>query len=1066
MTAQLNSLFRAISPLWEMSLTATYAAAVVALLRLILKKRAPRQVLCVLWLVVFARLLIPVPLESPVSIVPDAQQVQLAQERLAGLGQGAPAPKPAQNPAQNPAQGQPSGVTENPVSQGNTAHDPALSAPGGTLSPAAPAAPREEAPAGFPWQALIAGVWLAGVLAMGGYGLLSYLGLRRRLFDAIRAQDGAWEHPAVGSPFILGVVRPRIYLPAGLRGMPRQFILCHERAHLRRGDHIVKPLCWLALAIHWFNPAVWLAFILMSRDIEAACDEAVIRRLGPKVKADYSATLLSLATGGRVPAPCPLAFDEGDAKGRIKNVLRYRRPALWIVVVSVLAAALAAVCLLTDPVPAEPPEGGGPDPDASASQSQPPEQGLNALLAPWMKEVLDGERSFRSGSEEYRIDQLRTMVYGDEFPERILKAGKLTVMDLDKDGVNELVVWPAGGDEDTPEIGYTVGYLIFRRQGDTVYGYNPGSRLCSTLKADGTFSWTGSSYYWGFGSAKFTENGFEIENITWCDATGDGEQYFVNGLKATQEEFEAATGWGEQNRKPEPFWYVYEDGVLKPYRPDNMKLAAQTGDRDSGEAKLWLEGGEIPWLEWNGATTSLDGLVTLGQFPSIYCWDFDGDGQDEVVVTYLFNGYAQYDLYEWTSAGPASAASYDSQDMLLRFNKNNVAAVSPYGDGYGLTVTYAHVEGEDTPDSADFYCHYVTGRCVLPAGFFDGYEHIRDGYPHAYANGFHLVYLQRDTGKFYFDFDVYLADETMQELNYVDTLLGDPPHSKYADHYMLDKAVGACGFYLGYDGTEWRLEEFDQITMDYPGDPAVPPETTPEPSPEPSAASEPSSASRAEVTQVGNGYQVSWGGRSFVVDPSITPDLCANVYTADFDGDGREEAAFALWGSPVWIIDLLDSGSAVASLFDPASLRYDLAVNSVAAITPTGSMTFTYSWGALDESTRRYISTSADFPDSFFQGGNEPMKSGKPLTIDTANGGVRAYTNIPAPYLDVSVTVCLNVEEADGRTIAGRVVAFQHYAVRYNGSGFTVDVPGQLDIVSDSTQGSTPSQPSSSAPIQ
>ena len=493
MTAQLNSLFRAISPLWEMSLTAAYAAAVVALLRLILKKRAPRQVLCVLWLVVFARLLIPVSLESPVSIVPDAQQVQLAQERLAGLGQGAPAPKPAQNPAQNPAQGQTPGVTANPVSQGNAAHDPALSAPGGTLSPAAPAAPREEAPAGFPWQALIAGVWLAGALAMGGYGLLSYAGLRRRLFDAIRAQDGAWEHPAVGSPFILGVVRPRIYLPAGLRGMPRQFILCHERAHLRRGDHIVKPLCWLALAIHWFNPAVWLAFILMSRDIEAACDEAVIRRLGPKVKADYSATLLSLATGGRLPAPCPLAFDEGDAKGRIKNVLRYRRPALWIVVVSVLAAVLAAVCLLTDPVSAEPPEDGGPDPDASASQSQPPEQGLNALLDPWMVEVLDGERSFRSGSEEYRIDQLRAMVYGDEFPELILKAGKLTVMDLDKDGVNELVVWPAGGDEDTPEIGYTVGYFIFRRQGDTVYGYNPGSRLCNTLKADGTFSWAGSS---------------------------------------------------------------------------------------------------------------------------------------------------------------------------------------------------------------------------------------------------------------------------------------------------------------------------------------------------------------------------------------------------------------------------------------------------------------------------------------------------------------------------------------------------------------------------------------------
>lgn len=1015
MTAQLNSLFRAISPLWEMSLTAAYAAAVVALLRLILKKRAPRQVLCVLWLVVFARLLIPVSLESPVSIVPDAQQVQLAQERLAGLGQGAPAQKPAQNPAQNPAQGQTPGVTANPVSQGNAAHDPALSAPGGTLSPAAPAAPREEAPAGFPWQALIAGVWLAGALAMGGYGLLSYAGLRRRLFDAIRAQDGAWEHPAVGSPFILGVVRPRIYLPAGLRGMPRQFILCHERAHLRRGDHIVKPLCWLALAIHWFNPAVWLAFILMSRDIEAACDEAVIRRLGPKVKADYSATLLSLATGGRLPAPCPLAFDEGDAKGRIKNVLRYRRPALWIVVVSVLAAVLAAVCLLTDPVSAEPPEDGGPDPDASASQSQPPEQGLNALLDPWMVEVLDGERSFRSGSEEYRIDQLRAMVYGDEFPELILKAGKLTVMDLDKDGVNELVVWPAGGDEDTPEIGYTVGYFIFRRQGDTVYGYNPGSRLCNTLKADGTFSWAGSSYYWGFGSARFTENGFEIENITWCDATGDGEQYFVNGLKATQEEFDAATGWGEQNRKPEPTWYVYEGGVLKPYRPDNMKLAAQTGDRDSGEAKLWLEGGEIPWLEWNGATTRLDGLITPGQMPFIYCWDFDGDGQDEVVVTWYINGYAQYDLYEWEDGGPVLRTTYDSQQMLVRFNKNNVAGVGPYGDGgeYGLTVTYAHVEGEDTPDSTDFYRHYVTGRCVLPAGFFDGYEHIRDGYPHAYANGFRLVYLQRDTGKFYFDFDVYLADETMQELDYVDTLLGDPPYSEYADHYMLDKAVGVCGFYLSYDGTEWMLEEFNQVTMDYPGDPAVPPEIMPEPSPEPSSSPAPTVCEHGLDNAV---YDFSGGslvirceldGTGYPV-PIITENNWILQYHRDLDGDGHIEHLFSRMDASLsrnegilYVVDVQD-GALNTYSFDPGYLADDFNDTvTYEFVDEYQAMNFTYQgyemqvdlseqWSAMMNHGRSYYPL-AYAPETFYSFDGEDIDMMIPIYLEHGFGGHICY---------------------------------------------------------------------------
>lgn len=372
------ALSRALPTLGGMSLTAAYAAAVVAVLRLILKKRAPKRVLSLLWLVVFARLLIPVPLESPVSIVPDARQVRQLTQRApippeADGGQSAPlqpaGQDPAQgyDPAQGPAQGHTGGAAD-PVSQGDASSVsvPVLTAPGGT----APAAPPPEAPSPFPWQAVLAGVWLAGTLAMGGGALASYLRLRRRLYDAIRAPDGAWEHPSVSSPFILGVFRPKIYLPAGLRGQPRQFILCHERAHLRRLDHIIKPVCWAALAVHWFNPAVWLAFVLMGRDIEAACDEAVLRQLGPEVKADYSATLLSLATGGRIPAPCPLAFDEGDAKGRIQNVLKYQRPTLWIVVVSAIMAVMAAVCLLTDPVSAKAPDAA---PSPGAEVSQPPE---------------------------------------------------------------------------------------------------------------------------------------------------------------------------------------------------------------------------------------------------------------------------------------------------------------------------------------------------------------------------------------------------------------------------------------------------------------------------------------------------------------------------------------------------------------------------------------------------------------------------------------------------------------------------------------------------------------------
>lgn len=368
MAERLTALFSSLAPLWEMSLTAAFAAAVVLVLRLLLKRRAPRQVVCLLWLIVFARLLIPFSLESPVSLVPQALTEQ-------------PAPAVSQ-PAESLTVPTPAVPT---ASAGASA--PSVSAPPVASTPISTAGPIEhvdvQAPpvnvSAVPYGAVLAGVWLAGAAAMLLYGIFSYVRLRRRMYDAIRAEDGAWEHPAVRSPFILGLFRPKIYLPAGLSGPARQFILCHEQAHLKRLDYIVKPVCWLALALHWFNPMAWAAFLLMSRDMEVACDQAVIRRLGDGVKADYSATLLSLATGGKFPAPCPLAFGEGDAKGRIKSVLSYKKPTLWIIVAAVAVAVIAAVCLLTDP---KSPAAEDPEPSASPSaQPEPtPSAGLDGYV--------------------------------------------------------------------------------------------------------------------------------------------------------------------------------------------------------------------------------------------------------------------------------------------------------------------------------------------------------------------------------------------------------------------------------------------------------------------------------------------------------------------------------------------------------------------------------------------------------------------------------------------------------------------------------------------------------------
>lgn len=341
--------------LLNMSLTAAFVAVVVFLLRLALKGRAARQMICLLWLIVFARLLVPVTLQSPVSLVPDMEMGDPAP-----VVSAAPEAVPTQPVNTSPVQGGMTAappVMTNPIQNPVVTIPPNVSAPDPVVSSPVVETPPVDEEDPFPWASVLTVVWAAGVAAMLVYGVGSYLSIRSKLRFAIRTKDGWWEDPHLRSPFILGLVRPRIYLPCHMTPYARQFILCHERAHIRRGDHIIKPICWLALAIHWFNPLAWVAFLLLSRDIEVACDESVLRELGHEVKADYSATLLALATNGRFPAPTPLAFGEGDAKTRIKGVLNFKKPALWVTVVAVAVAIVAAVCLLTDPVDKFDPDG-------------------------------------------------------------------------------------------------------------------------------------------------------------------------------------------------------------------------------------------------------------------------------------------------------------------------------------------------------------------------------------------------------------------------------------------------------------------------------------------------------------------------------------------------------------------------------------------------------------------------------------------------------------------------------------------------------------------------------------
>ena len=308
----------------NMTLTASVVMAVVLLFRLGLRK-VPRVFSYALWLVVLFRLLCPVSLCADFSFL--RVTTFPAEPVTAYTSAAAYVPRD---------------VVHTP--------EPAVELPlprvGEAITEALPQG--EEQMAADPLEApvaMVTFVWMAGVVAMAVWGIVSLVRLRRRLIGAVPLEKGVYLADHVDTPFVLGLVRPRIYLPSALPEGERSCILLHERHHIRRLDHVVKLLAFLALCIHWFNPLVWIAFVLLGRDMEMSCDEAVMKRLGDDVRADYSESLLRLATGRRIIAGTPLAFGEGDTRDRVKNVLRWKKPRLWAVLAgAVVCAVVIAAC--------------------------------------------------------------------------------------------------------------------------------------------------------------------------------------------------------------------------------------------------------------------------------------------------------------------------------------------------------------------------------------------------------------------------------------------------------------------------------------------------------------------------------------------------------------------------------------------------------------------------------------------------------------------------------------------------------------------------------------------------
>ena len=329
------------------SLAAGILILAVVLVRLVFKK-APRWLLCALWALAAVRLVCPVSIESVLSLIPSAEPVQpeIIVSAQPAITSGIPAVDAIVNP---------------PL------------AAAFTPSPAQSANPLQI------WTFLAACVWLAGIAALLLYAAVSALRLRLRVRTAVRLEGKVYQSEFVSSPFILGVIRPRIYLPFGLEAGAQAMVLAHERAHLRRGDQLWKPLGYLILAAYWFNPLCWLAYILFCRDVEAACDEKVVRELGEGCKAAYSRALLACSVPRKLITACPLAFGETGVKARIRSVLNYKKPAFWLVLAAVLVSAAVAVCFLTDPKREDPAQN---PPAAEEAAAQAPAQSIDASSAP------------------------------------------------------------------------------------------------------------------------------------------------------------------------------------------------------------------------------------------------------------------------------------------------------------------------------------------------------------------------------------------------------------------------------------------------------------------------------------------------------------------------------------------------------------------------------------------------------------------------------------------------------------------------------------------------------------
>lgn len=302
---------------FNMSITASWVVLAVLVFRLVFKK-APKWTRCLLWGIVALRLIFPFSIQSMFSLIPSAQTI-------------------------------PDTFITEPQFNVNSGISRVDSPVNGFLDDRYAEGVTVPADNGKNITGIIGYIWIVGTILLLIFAVISYLSLMRQVRASVKYKDNIYICDDISSPFILGIIKPKIFIPSGLSDVQKNHILAHESAHIRRRDYLIKPLAFVLMSVYWFNPVLWFAYYLLCRDIELACDEKVFKSMSEDEIADYSQTLLDFSASKRIITVCPVAFGETGVKQRIKNALNYKKPAVIIITAAVIVSIIAAVCFLTDP---------------------------------------------------------------------------------------------------------------------------------------------------------------------------------------------------------------------------------------------------------------------------------------------------------------------------------------------------------------------------------------------------------------------------------------------------------------------------------------------------------------------------------------------------------------------------------------------------------------------------------------------------------------------------------------------------------------------------------------------